>query len=342
MIGTPLNLNLPLTSDTMVGVVTKTAAALSALADSIADQATPSAIDINTALEFGGNWALNTGGVVLVDGNSPSAPGSLYYHNGEFFLVDSTGAIQVTNTGTLNVASLGTIGGDYGGSNPALESYVASANEYRFYENSSTNTWAGLSALSLKLNPSPSGAMTLVAPSGLSGAQQLTLPAPLGFTELLQITAGGIIQPATSGLLAKLRTWTIFGAFAPGDITCGGSSLINDGLNAFVPEGISTGGLNQVQLRVGPLWGQLTGFVFEINPLGIEWNAALIDNNGNTVASSVVAAGSGLILQSMAPSTSPYPITAALYLKISPVTGIFPSPPALSVREWRATLNYPA
>lgn len=326
----------------MVGVVTKTAAALSQLADSVADRATPSAININTAFDFGGNWALHAGGLVLVDGNNPSVPGSLYYHNGEFFLVDSTGAIQVTNTGTLNVASLGTIGGDYGGSNPALESYVASANEYRFFQNSSTNAWAGLSALSLKLNPSPSGAMTLVAPSGLTGAQQLTLPTPLGFTELLQLTTGGVIQPATNGLLAKLRTWTIFGALAPGDVTCGGSSLVNDGSNVFVPEGAILGGQNEVIMRVGPLWGELVSFAFEINPTGTQWNAELVDNSGNVVASSVVAAGSTMILQSMNPSTSPFPIVLALYLRISPVTGVFPNPPALTVREWRATLTYPA
>lgn len=341
MIGTPLNLSLPLTSDTMVGVVTKTATALSQIADSIADQAAPSALNINTALPFGGNWASSVGGLVLVDGNNPSAPGSLYYHNGEFFLVDSTGAIQITNTGTLNVASLGTIGGDYGGANTALESYVASANEYRFYENSTTNTWAGLSALSLKLNPNPSGAMTVVAPAGLTGSQQVTLPAPLGYTELLQMTSGGVIQPTTNTLLAKLRQWTVYGAFTAGDVTAGSAFTVNDGTNTVVPEGLTSGGNNEVMLRVQPLWGWLTSFSVELNPLGTQWRVSLFDNDGNEIAFSISGTGSAPVPQSMNTS-SPFQIIRALYLRIAPVVGGFPGPPALNVREWTATMTYPA
>lgn len=339
MIGTPLNLSLPLTSDTMVGVVTKTAVALSQLADSIGDHATPSALDINTALEFGGNWVLNTGGVVLADGNNPTVPGSLYYHNGEFFLIDSTGAIQVTNTGTLNVASLGTIGGDYGGSNPALESYSASANEYRFFEDSTTNAWAGLSALSLKLNPNPIGAMTVVAPAGLSGSPTITLPAAISVTELLQMTPGGIIQPTTNGLLAKLRQWSLVGAFAPGDVTCGGFSMINDGSNNFVLEGTTTEGI----VRLPPLWGSLLRFAFVITVPAGTWTVDLVDVSGGTVtgATATVNASGAAQVITLTPS-SPLLMVNALYLRVRPFSGSFPPPPAVSLRQYSATLVYQA
>lgn len=175
MIGTYLSLDLPLLSDTLVNVVAKTATALSLLRDSIAAEATPAAIDINAALEFGGNWAQDVGGVILADGNPPSAAGSIYYHNGEFYAIDSTGAIQLTNTGALNIASVGTIGGDYGGANPAAVIYNAANNEYRFYQNETLSEWGGLVAGSIKIEGA-SGSVDIVPGAGLSSNVTMTLP----------------------------------------------------------------------------------------------------------------------------------------------------------------------
>lgn len=144
MIGTYLNLDLPLLSDTMSTMVAKTATALGQLRDSIADKASPAGLTIVSDLSFGGNRATNLGGAVFTSGNNPTAAGSMYYSGGEFYLVDATGVIQVTSLGQLKASSFGGIGGDYGGSNPALVSYNTAAGEYRFYVNPGTPVWAGI------------------------------------------------------------------------------------------------------------------------------------------------------------------------------------------------------
>src|ERR1700691_5275926 len=97
MIGTPLSLVLPSLSDTMANVVAKTATALAAIQTYVEDQATPAALNVNGNLSFGGNAATDVGYVGLVAGQQPTAPGSVYYYSGEFYLVDSTGTIRLNS-----------------------------------------------------------------------------------------------------------------------------------------------------------------------------------------------------------------------------------------------------
>ncbi len=151
MIGSDLALDLPLLSDTLAQMVTKTSVALSAIEVSIADQATQAAINITDALTINGHWLTNVGGAVMVDGNNPTAPGSVYYHANEFYMIDATGTIKVTLNGALNVAGFGGIGGDYGGANPALVSYDTASGQYRFYTNGGTHAFGDLSARALLL-----------------------------------------------------------------------------------------------------------------------------------------------------------------------------------------------
>lgn len=172
MIGTYLNLDLPVLGDTVASAVAKTATALGQLRDSIADRATPSALTVNQQLDFQGNWATNITGLVLADGTAPTSPGTMYYHSGEFYLIDSTGTIQVTSAGSLNSAAFGGIGGDYGGSNPALESYNNSTSQYRFYVNGVTHTWADLAANGVILEGS-AGTTRLLCDSSVNTAQDV-------------------------------------------------------------------------------------------------------------------------------------------------------------------------
>src|ERR1700685_1224715 len=146
MIGTNLNLVLPLLTDTMATIVAKTATALSAIEVSIADQATVSAINIASAFTINRNQLTNVAGTTYVDGNNPTAAGSVYYHSNEVYLVDGHGPIKLTSVGAINVSGIGGIGGDYGGLNPALESYNLASGQYRFYINPATPTWADLAA----------------------------------------------------------------------------------------------------------------------------------------------------------------------------------------------------
>jgi hypothetical protein len=145
MIGTDLNLVLPSLSESMATNISRIATALSQIEDSIAQKATPAALDINAPLDMQGNALTNTTSVQLLPGNVPSTAGSIYYYNGEFYLIDGTGTIQLTANGALNAASVGGIGGDYGGVNPAAVVFDDASGEYRFTEDN-TPTWADLKA----------------------------------------------------------------------------------------------------------------------------------------------------------------------------------------------------
>jgi hypothetical protein len=134
MIGTDLNLDLPTLSDTYSVALAKTTTALQEIEDSIADKATAAALNITTALSFNGNHLTDVGGVLLVAGNTPTSAGSLYYTDGKFYLRDATGIIQLTSAGAINVAGVGGIGGDYGGSNPASVVFDDASGEFRFTE----------------------------------------------------------------------------------------------------------------------------------------------------------------------------------------------------------------
>lgn len=172
MIGTYLTLDLPLHSDTMSSMVAKTATALGQLRDSIADKATPAGLNVTTSLDFQANWGTNVGGLVLVDGNAPTAAGSFYYHSGEFYLIDSTSGIQLTKNGQLNAAAFGGIGGDYGGTNPALLSYNTSTGQYRFYTNSGTLAFGDAAVRAVVLEGS-AGTTTLNCPSSVNVNQTI-------------------------------------------------------------------------------------------------------------------------------------------------------------------------
>lgn len=135
MPGVDLNLPIPSLSDTQTQVVTKTAQALTLIDADLAAAVLPSEININSALSFNGNPATNVGYVTL-GGGTPGAviPGTMYYNNGEWFLVDSTGTIQITSNGFINVSGTGGIGGDYIAVG-ALVSYNSAGSKYIFFGN---------------------------------------------------------------------------------------------------------------------------------------------------------------------------------------------------------------
>lgn len=117
----------------MATIVSKVAAALSAIEDDLAPDITSSEININAALTFNGMPAIGLGSLTLQAGNVPTAAGSVYYNAGEFFAIDATGIVQLTSGGGINVASVKGIGGDYGKpGNSALVSYNNASGEYSF------------------------------------------------------------------------------------------------------------------------------------------------------------------------------------------------------------------
>ncbi len=221
MIGTNLGLSLPLLSDNLATIVSKTSTALSAIQTSIADDATQAAINITGALSFGGNWATDVGGLVLTTGNAPSAAGSVYYSGGEFYMVDATSAIKMTLNGTINVAGVGGIGGDYGGSNPALVSYDTASSQYRFYINGGTLTFADIEAREY-FATSNGNTIGVKAPAALAASYHVTLPAALpATTKELYIGSTGILQTGVG------RTITIHGSAAQPSIELAGVATWN-------------------------------------------------------------------------------------------------------------------
>jgi hypothetical protein len=150
----------------MANVVAKTAAALAALEADIEAKITAGALDITTNLSMGGAALAKVGGVRLGGGES-AVIGTLYMDE-ELAVVTAAGVVQITSGGTLNVAALGTIGGDYGGENPASVTFDDISGEYRFNED--TSVWADLVAGDLVLKGA-AGSVRVGVDAGVSGAK---------------------------------------------------------------------------------------------------------------------------------------------------------------------------
>lgn len=172
MPGVDLNLDLPSVSDTLATIVSKLVTAVSTIADDLEAKVVPAEINVNTALGMNGSALTNLGSAQFVAGNPPTTAGSVYYNGGEFYAIDSTGTIRLTLNGALDAASIGGIGGDYGGANPANVTYDTASQEYRFKVN--TTTWADLVCDDVVLMGA-SGSVRLSCDSGITIARQINV-----------------------------------------------------------------------------------------------------------------------------------------------------------------------
>jgi hypothetical protein len=121
---------------------------------------------------------------------------SLYVVNGDLYFNNSSGtAVRITDGGAINVAALGTIGGDYGGSNAASVTFAELTSTYSFLE--STGIVAKMSTGPISLFQETSGALgvTLQSPNSLGSAYTLTLPTAQG-------SANNVMQVNGSGQLS--------------------------------------------------------------------------------------------------------------------------------------------
>ena len=114
-------------------------------------------------------------------GATPSTAivGRLVYANGEFWAVNASGAIQITSGLGLNASGIGGIGGDYGGTNPALVSFVDTSNRYDFYDDRTTSTWAYQRSRGLDIAAGPTSTTVCQIRFGGAGSYTLTLPPSL-------------------------------------------------------------------------------------------------------------------------------------------------------------------
>lgn len=172
MPGVPLNLDLPSLSDDMATIVAKLVTAIGLIQDDLEAKVVPAEIDVNAALSMNGSALTNVGSGQFVAGNPPTNAGTIYYNSNEWFLRDATGAVRITLNGALDASSVGGIGGDYGGGNPASVSYNDASGEYRFTED--VGVWADVVCDDLVLQGA-SGSVRFSCDSGISSARQVNI-----------------------------------------------------------------------------------------------------------------------------------------------------------------------
>ncbi len=109
--------------------------------------------------------------------------GRLASYAGNLYYVDSGGAVQITDGGTLNASALAGITGDYGvAGNPARLNFVDATETYTFWDNMSLTQYATIAAKGLTLVDESSGESVNIVPSpaGLATYQLVLPPQPPG------------------------------------------------------------------------------------------------------------------------------------------------------------------
>jgi hypothetical protein len=156
-------------------------------------------------LTFAGFNATNLNSVRLSNLSAALASASdktcVYAVSGDLYYNNSSGtAIKITSAGAINVASLGTITGDYSSTSAAV-SYNNTTKSYTFTQGTPNTTfYAALVAGNLVTTEQVSGgkSVTIQCPTGLAANYSLTLPASLpgSGTKFLTVSSGGVIGDA--------------------------------------------------------------------------------------------------------------------------------------------------
>lgn len=142
---------------------------------------TPASFNINDDLSFNGYSAVDLVSSVYQSQLSVlSTSNAVYVVGGELYYNDgSSTPVQITSGGTINVAGLGAITGDYSSTSANL-SYSNTSKTYVFLQGTpNTTATASISAGSLVVNEPVVGGVgiTLRVPTGFTGAYSITLPA---------------------------------------------------------------------------------------------------------------------------------------------------------------------
>lgn len=139
--------------------------------------------------------------ITLVEGIvTPAASpiGRLARYQNNLYWVTDEGAVRITLNGALDATSVGGIGGNYGGGNPALVSFSDANQRYEFYDDSGTSTWAYLRSRGLDIadGAATTDVIRLRAPA-IAASYDLTLPAavPVGGRAVLVMNTDGAVTP---------------------------------------------------------------------------------------------------------------------------------------------------
>jgi hypothetical protein len=184
---------------------------------------TPTGLNINADLSFGGFNATNVRSLRMVNHSAPLAlptdaaclsasGGNLYYNNG------AGASIQITAGAALNAASIGAIGGDYSTSTASVF-YTAASQVFSFWQDANKSASLDVGRVTIRQPGvvSPFG-ITVQSPNGLAAAYSLTLPAALpaatkplgiGSTGILSAVDGFTLTDAAAILLDRAGAQTI-------------------------------------------------------------------------------------------------------------------------------------
>lgn len=158
-------------------------------------------LNINADLSFGGYNLITARSVRLSPQGSAlalaldkecvySVNGSLYYNN------SSGTAVQITSGAGLNLASVGTIGGDYGGVGVnATVTYNNTSKTYNFLQAAAQTAKMAAGEYLLYETATSTNAVSLKSPASLATSYSVTFPATVpGATKFLRMTSAGVIQ----------------------------------------------------------------------------------------------------------------------------------------------------
>lgn len=157
-----------------------------------------SALDSGSDIDLNGKSITNVYGIQFQNHTDAVAntPGLIRYYGNEWYLVTAAGAVQVTSGGVINAASVGGIGGDYGGVNPASVRFVDASQRYDFWDDYAGTALGYVKARGFDVANGAAGAKRARIDYGGAADVVLTLPAtiPAANRSVLQIDNAGDIS----------------------------------------------------------------------------------------------------------------------------------------------------
>ena len=198
-------------------------------------------LNLTTDLTLNGTCALtNAKALAFTTQASYTVSKSLWVKtsDGELYWRNASGTdVKMTSGGTLNIAIVGGIVGDYAASAAAVY-YDDSAQAYRFLEAApSPNSWSRVQCGDLDLYEHASGIANRVrisSPTGLAASYALTLPAALpGSTSILQVSSAGAIT--ASNTVANAATFSALTTHSNGITVTTGAANLNGAASISLP-----------------------------------------------------------------------------------------------------------
>jgi hypothetical protein len=233
-IGQSLGATIPAIGTAGTTYATNINDALTALVDACeAGVSTSVGLTVDSDVDFDGNGITDASHIGLVNqASQPATAGFAYIYNNEWYLNDGLGNdVRITLNGALDASSVGGIGGDYGGGNPAAVSFNDANSKYSFTTDPSV--FATLEAGPVRHIAATSGnALTVKAPDSLAGAYTVTWPTAVpGSTSLVMMSSAGVLS---TSLTPSITSLTASGAVSAATVTVTAADVYRGEATDFV------------------------------------------------------------------------------------------------------------